>query len=263
MPPRLLERYGRRSVARLLIAGRSGAALTAVRAGLAPEREVRRFVIFAQGRTGSTLLTSSLNSHPQIDCADEILDRPRGDPLTYVRNRARICRGAAFGFHVKCYQLSRIHGLDDWRGFLRELKDEGWQIVYLWRENVVRHVVSGFFAQASGRYHFRGSERRPERFRIEPDRFRAWLRQRTELLAQERAALEAFDYIELRYERDLQDPEDRARALATLQQALGVAPQPLHSPLKRSVDRPLSTLIENYAELARALEGTSYAGQLD
>ena len=74
--------------------GYAGAVWIAARTRLVAQRLVRRFVIFAQGRTGSTLLTSSLDSHPEIRCADEILGRPRGDPKAYVENRARLCRTA-------------------------------------------------------------------------------------------------------------------------------------------------------------------------
>lgn len=262
MRGQLLERYGKKTWLQLTAEGYAGAIWTAGRARLSARRPVERFVIFAQGRTGSTLLTSSLDSHPAIRCADEILDRPRGDPKAYVENRARICGHSAFGFHVKCYQLSRIHGIDDWRTFLSGLSDDGWKIVYLWRENVVRHVVSGFFAQEGGRYHYRGTERRPKRIRIDPVRFSNWIDQRVELLERERRALQGLSHYELCYERDLAEPTRREQALAELQRYLRIEPAPLSSPLKRSVDRPLPELIENLDELEHHLDGTGRAAEL-
>ncbi|HBE17486.1 MAG TPA: hypothetical protein DEG17_03890 [Cyanobacteria bacterium UBA11149] len=46
-----------------------------------------KFVIFGQGRTGSTLLYSLLNSHPQIHCDEEILEDRVFFPVQYVKGR--------------------------------------------------------------------------------------------------------------------------------------------------------------------------------
>ena len=83
----LTEAYEHRPIGRMIRAGLRNELKTA-RHALRPRPPVR-FVIFAQGRTGSTLLTSTLDTHPQIACRDEILGLPRAMPRRFVETAAR------------------------------------------------------------------------------------------------------------------------------------------------------------------------------
>lgn len=77
------EAYERRPYFRRLIKGARQELKFALRARH-PDPP-RKFVIFAQGRSGSTLLTSTLDSHPDIHCDDEILIVPRAFPPPLCR----------------------------------------------------------------------------------------------------------------------------------------------------------------------------------
>lgn len=218
-------------------------------------------MIFAQGRTGSTLLTSSLDSHPQIRCADEVLRRPRLFPVRFIENRARGADSPCFGFHVKCYQLTRHQRVRDLGAFLRLIDRRGWQIIYLWREDPVRQVISGMFARSAGHYHYRNDETggRPDTIDISPARLISKIEKRLALVDLEHEALHGIDYYELRYERDLLDPDKRTAALNDVQDFIGVPRHELRSELEKSVHRPLAALISNYDEVARALAETPFA----
>jgi LPS sulfotransferase NodH len=225
----------------------------------------QRFVIFAQGRSGSTLLTSLLDSHPQICCANEILWFPRIYPILYVENAARDAGTSCFGFHVKCYQLSRWQRVRDLRAFIQKMHERGWKIIYLWRENIFEQSISNIFAESAGRYHFNDKEQyaRPKTLHIDATRLVQLMRERLAFQALEREALVDTPYFELRYERDLLDPAAREHALHQTLEYIGVEQVPLHSPLKKSVDRQFHEIIENYEEITSALRQNTFEGWLN
>ena len=259
---RLLRRKGlteadeHRPIGRMIRAGLKSELKTA-RHALRPRPPVR-FVIFAQGRTGSTLLTSTLDAHSQIACRDEILGLPRAMPQRFVENAARGSGARAFGFQVKIYQLTSWQRVDDVGGWLAAMRDRGWKILYLRRENLLRHVVSNVFAEAAGTYHHRDGTQtsRQERIMLPVERLRAGIEGRRRNLSAERAALAGLEHLELVYERDLEQPERQKATFAKIQDFLGVAPEPLRPSLKKAVAKPLDALIENYDEVQRTLAGT-------
>jgi len=69
-----------------------------------------RVVIFAQGRTGSTLLESLLCSSGHFKQHGELLEVSEGKilfPIHYIRGLSRWKSNENFIFHVKVYQLTR------------------------------------------------------------------------------------------------------------------------------------------------------------
>lgn len=210
-----------------------------------------KFVIFAQGRTGSTLLTSTLDTHPKVRCEDEILIVPRVRPMSFVENCARIADVSAFGFHVKITQLlawQRVKAVDR---FLASMENAGWKIIYLRRDNVLRHVISNIFAEAIGEYRLvDGQENKsPEQIALPLDRLEYEMRLRTELGQAERKALKARNYFELVYERDLLDRDRQIETFGKLQSMIGVPHVELTPRLKKMVVKPLEELISNYDEV--------------
>ncbi len=74
-----------------------------------------KFIIFAQWRTGSTLLADLLNSLSDITCEGELLlpftnSRIRKVifPYLYIKGRSVKAKTRIYGFNVKLYQLK--HG---------------------------------------------------------------------------------------------------------------------------------------------------------
>ncbi|WP_157733657.1 hypothetical protein [Antarctobacter heliothermus] len=213
-------------------------------------------MIFAQGRTGSTLLTSTLNMHPDIRCDDEILIVPRVFPLKFVERAARVSPTSAYGFHVKITQLHAWQRLHDVAGFLAHMERRGWTIIYLWRDNALRHVVSNIFAETAGTYHMDGGEKtRPEKITLPLPRLERELKLRLKLREAERAALHGRAFHEIQYERDLQHPERQIETFATLQTVIGVPQANITPRLKKMVAAPLADLIENFAEVTSWIAG--------
>ena len=140
-----------------------------------------KFVIFTLPRTGSTLLSKSLNRHPEIFCDDEIFHFSFRDyfspnqfhflklrflpkkinyitnyPFTYLRLKKFLDRyftnkpGENFkarGFKLMYYQTFYMPGLVSY------LKKNNIKIILLLRENILRNALSDLRARATGIYH--------------------------------------------------------------------------------------------------------------
>ncbi|MEM7644858.1 MAG: hypothetical protein AAF366_20415 [Pseudomonadota bacterium] len=252
----VLTRYENLSPTALRVIG----AVEEVRAFLTPARgdPAVRFCLYAQGRTGSTLLTSLLDSHPDITCPDEILRRPKVAPRTYLTRRARQATTRAFGFHVKCYQLERFAGVTEQGAFLDALEADGWRLLHLRREDLFAHAFSNAFAREIRRYHMTEVQApsTAPRIGVDPSRIVTNIEKRLRWGAMERDALTGRDLFEIVYERDLLDPDARGAILPKVLEWLGLRSDvSLATPLRKSVSRPPWEMIANGAEVRRAMEG--------
>src|SRR5581483_11558024 len=160
------------------------------------------FVLFAQGRSGSTLLGELLACHPDVVFADEILAAPVSS--TYRRAASLRWRHPrhVVGFHVKIYHLTEVQHVADPGEWLGTMHSRGWRIVALQRENLLRQVLSNMTAQARDRYHERGAADDRAPLHVNPDDLVHWMRVRAETAAAERRALAGVPHLALRYEPD-------------------------------------------------------------
>lgn len=215
-----------------------------------------RFVIFGQGRTGSSLLRSLLNSHPEVRCEGEILADPVPDPIAHVEDLADRSPQPVFGFKVKIYQLSDAQQTDP-AAFLEELRDRSYRIIYLRRSNLLRHAISNEFAEARSSYHDRTDGPRPS-LTVDPEKLIGVMQRRQAHLDNEAAILAGFDYCAVEYESDLLDPVQHQPTANRVFAYLGLGPTPVETDLARSVSGSLSDRIANYDELAAALADTEF-----
>lgn len=227
-------------------------------------RPQHKFMIFAQGRTGSTLLTSLLDSHPDILCDREIFYYPKLFPYAYAERRARASGAAAYGFKVKIYQLPHMFGVTAPQ-FLDRFEEMGYKIIYLQRKNIVLHSFSNEFAMETKAHHFKaGDKERNVRFAIPPDRFLRSCTFRLNVLQDELRNLEGRDYLNITYEDDLQPKAGTWDALSEkIIPFLGVTPGKLSTPIRKSVQKPPSAYLENVEALHDALIGTPFAEYAD
>lgn len=215
------------------------------------------FVIFCQGRTGSSLLRSLLNSHPAVRCEGEILADPVADPINFLAETARSSAKAVFGFKVKIYQLTDAQNVDP-KAFLSDLRDRSYRIIYLRRNNLLRHAISNTFAEARKSYHDRSTGPRPS-LTVDPEQILGVMQRRQQHLDNEALVLEGFEYLTLEYEKDLLDPAQHQPTADRVFRFLGIEPVAVETDLSRSVSGSLSDRIANYEELAAALDGTEFS----
>jgi LPS sulfotransferase NodH len=223
-----------------------------------------KFVLFAQGRTGSTLLGDLLRSHPEVYFADEILAEPvRSTRYVAERMRWRHARHAV-GFHVKIYQLSDVQGVTDAGSWLQGMHRHGWRLITLRRQNLLRQVLSNMTAQLTNRYEDRSGDGEFVRVRphINPDELLHWMGLRAAAGRDEAAALDGVPHLALSYEQDLQDASTWESTMKRVFGHLDLAPVPVVTNLRRQNEGELPSLIANYDEVKRAVTETEYARYL-
>ena len=239
--------------------------------GVAPSRgrPETRFVVFCQGRTGSTLLTRMLDQHPDIACDGEIfgpqrLGRIRAPELFLRGAVARAMRSAtaepAYGFKVKPYELT-FHGIDP-AGWLERRHTEGWKLIHLYRSNVVRHALSGLLLEQRGVPHRDAGSDVRESYRVDAARVVAAARGRARQLDDERTLMANIPHVAIGYEDDLVQPDAHQRACDRIFEFLDLATAPVKAPLQRLAPDDLRQQIANFDDVLAELDGTELAPML-
>ena len=176
-----------------------------------PQDQVR-VAIFAQGRTGSTVLEDLLESsgcfHPHWELLSKVhspFKRRFIWPLKYVIGLSKI-DSHNFTFHVKIPHLTNIQKVDP-NAFLKTLAQEGWKIIYLKRANKVNHVLSNFIAQSRGQYHKFDKKDENVQITVDCDLFCEKIHHRLDYDQLSEQALEGVEHLNLIYEEDLEREE--------------------------------------------------------
>lgn len=233
----------------------------------------KSFVLFAQGRTGSTLLGSLLNSHPDITFEDEILNidghyRPYAFPYLYSMGRKKKSGARSYGYHVKIYQLSRDHNVDP-KTYIRRAHADGWKIIYLKRTNLLRHALSNIKAERTSTYfHYQGKtdmQGRSATLIVEPEDLIWRMEERETFLRQEADILSGIASLDLEYEKDLIEPHKQQDSCRKIFDFLGMEAQGVEvsSNLKRINQGSLHELISNIDQLRSSLQGTRFEDFLE
>lgn len=226
----------------------------------APSRP--HFLIFGQGRTGSTLLASLLSSHSEIQCDGEILETAIVDPFGHIAACQATSAKPLYGFKVKIYQLTETQRIPPVL-FLSTMARMGTRIVFLSRRNVLRQVLSNRLALAN-RYHFRAGDK-PELkpIRVDPTELLEAITRRARYRRDEEEAIGNLPVYRMVYEDDLISPQAQQRSLTSCFAFLGVSDEPISTDLVRGVTGSVSSHIVNYTDVAVALGGTPYKHLLE
>jgi LPS sulfotransferase NodH len=227
--------------------------------------EVRRFLVFGQGRSGSSLLLDLLRSHPEVYCEAEIFHPKVSDrllaPWRYINARAALSKKPVYGCQLKIYQMTEDQGIIDPGGFLSDLHEAGWMIVYLVREDLFKKALSLTVAEARGQFLDRKGDSSPElgMLRIEPDALLRAMRERGRFGTLEIEALGDLPHVKVVYEDDLL-PADRHQPISDeIFHALGLESAPVQTELVRTSRAGASDYIENYQELVAAVRESELA----
>ncbi|NQY15355.1 MAG: hypothetical protein HRT81_16090 [Henriciella sp.] len=173
-----------------------------------PRKDQVRLAIFAQGRTGSTLLENLIVSTGLFSGYGEILSADYSElvmPFNYLNGLANATDNN-FICHIKIHHLTsdRMRPLD-YMQFLKRMKAQGWQFIFLERENLVEHVLSSHVAYHRNAYH--NFTDKAEQFKIDfdPNFFAGVVADRRGYRQIEEEVMKVIDPIRVSYERDLLD----------------------------------------------------------
>lgn len=217
------------------------------------------FIVLTRSRSGSNLLLSYLNSHPNVQMEPEIFGRTHGrDPLRRLR--------IAFGkqprrVKAKGFKIFYYHPLDrPSEGLWKELESMGnLRVIHLRRENVLRTLLSRKVADADRVWMVTAPDAKRDRpgqkvpFTV-PELQNGFIQTKE----WEDTAAKRFrnhSMLVVTYERLVSDPVATFRKILTFLDLDYCDP---HTRLQRQNPGQLSDLIENYQDLRKAFADTPW-----
>ncbi|SFP98948.1 sulfotransferase [Parafilimonas terrae] len=246
-----------------------------------------KFIIFTLPRTGSTLLSKSLNRHPEIFCDDEIFHFSFRDyfspnqfrflkipllpkkinyiinyPATYLRLPSFLKKYfsnkedenfKARGFKLMYYQTLYMPGL------INYLKKNNIKVILLLRENILRNALSDLRARATGIYHNQDDNeaQRSGMAKLNVD-INALQQKMNDIIRQNNLLeniVSDMDYIKIRYE-DFAEWDATINKIASF---LQVSQTVVTAGAKKLNPDALQDMIENYTEVETWLKQNNYA----
>ena len=222
-------------------------------------------VIFAQGRTGSSLLESLLCSTGYFTKNGELLNKNKKDkitrkkkgeipdPLGYIRELSALASPSNFIFHVKIYHLtSRAEPINP-SEFLKALSIDGWKIIYLRRRNKINHVLSNLIAKQRGS--FKKLDDKEESFNLSINKTNLVnrVKQRFKHEESELHAIEGLDYLEINYEDDLENSASHQLTINKVLDYLSLPHRSASTELRKVNKQAQKDIILNYDEFVECL----------
>jgi hypothetical protein len=233
-----------------------------------PARLKGRFIIFAQGRTGSTLLQNLLNKHPDIFCDREIFSLAFAGRVLFRSlfidgrsKEAALHNKTFYGCKMGVYQLSAEQKIGSYETFLCGLYKKGWMFIHLKRLNIVKQCISADIAGMRGTYYSK-TPADVDKIKVDCSRFLELLKRREEYLAREEKVLENIGHLSLVYEDDLLNESDHQKTVDKVCAYIGAAQYPVKTDLVKTLSDSIADNVNNYDELCRCLENTKYAAYL-
>ena len=233
------------------------------------------------GRCGSTVLANLLAQNPRIFWDGKL---PRKAQQLYgPEGAARIDHGAwtkaqfpisgdrfyGFEFKILADQYPAIFNTST-EEFLDTCRRIGvTHYILLARRNTLRHVVSHYASKSRGNWHAQTGEKvQKKEFALDleavttgraPGRpLRDYIAEVEAAHARVRAQLAGENFLELEYERDIDEAGAEA-AYGRICEFLGVAPGAVEIRNRKMNPYPLDSVLTNYSAVAQALDGTEFA----
>ncbi len=237
-----------------------------------------RFIILAAPRTGSNLLCTLLNSHPEVLCHHELFN-PEGIFYALDHRDGSMDFGALeerdrdpFGFlqrvwenpaGVACVGFKMTRGQNG--AVMRSLiEDSGVLKIVLYRRNRLKTYVSELIARQTDRWEVYSRDELvagTPRLRVDVGSLQAHSDLNRNFYEDIRGALQAGrqPWIEMVYE-NIFSPSEHVRMLEFL--GVGATGAGLVQSSVKQNDSDLRILVENFRELESALEGSEFLAEL-
>lgn len=221
-----------------------------------------RFVIFGQGRSGSTLLESLLDSHPEVTCEDELLRFRFLMPFARIERHARAVPAGhkAFGFHLKPWHVTRIYG-QELPPFISALDEKGYKFIHHQRANWFLQSLSQVKFVSHKVAHAREESQVPQgALSVDPEMLVFLLREKEALAKEEAAVIQQLSQPAIRvvYEHDLQTPEQQQRAASRLFQWLGLPDAQAKTSMRKVSPEDWRLGVQNVEEVEAAVQEAGF-----
>lgn len=220
----------------------------------------KKFIIITRSRTGSNLLVSLLDSHPNIEAYGEMFNRLHG------RSSQRVWNGV-FGYksrNVKLvgFKIFYYHPQDSEDTWVWDTiyGDTSIPIIHLTRDNTLQTFLSRQIAAKTKVWHDKSGgkamDAADKRVVLNPvecieefERTETWEHEADRRTQKHRAFKVSYEEL---------TGESQSETLNAIQEFLGVEPIRLASEMRKQNTESLEDLIENFEELEAALKGTKW-----
>ncbi len=198
-----------------------------------------------------------------VHCDGEILSHRIPFPRVHVDALCARSTTQVYGCKILSFQLCDLQPIPSGHDFLSRLFDDGYRIIYLKRDDVLRHAVSNIAARRFAFHQKKAdSARRPNSIHIDPQELLLWMEGSLSLDDYERRVLRNIPHLQLTYERDLEHESDHQRTVDRICDFVGITTGEVRCEYRKSTPASLTEYIANYEELAETLEASPYAGFL-
>lgn len=221
-----------------------------------------KVVIFAQGRTGSTLLENLICSTGYFKKGGERfkqLGTHIKNPYKYITGFSKNIFVKRVIFHLKFqhFTVDRVKKIDP-ANFLQKLQNDGWKIIYLRRENKFNHALSNLIADHRGSCHKKDSNKESIKIKVDPEQLINMINKRLENDIYETQVLSGLNYLPVIYEKDLENSEFHQTTIDKILDYLNLERRTVFTDLNKINKFKLKDLIQNYDEVINALEKNNF-----
>ncbi len=228
----------------------------------------KKVIIFAQGRTGSSLLESLLCSTGHFSQTNEPLNvKRKGEvwfPRIFIEGFSRMITSPNFIFHVKFYQLNtnRQYPIDP-HDFLKYLTSKGWKIIYLHRKNKLLHAMSNILVEERSQSAKYDNKKEDFQFNLDIQKLELMVQTLIEYEKKELNYLRDMKFKEVIYEDDLLTPASQKRTIQNILYWLNLENREAHTKNKKVNTRPLSAQIINHKEFLEVVKKRNWMSYLN
>lgn len=227
--------------------------------GVTGQTDFKRFIILTRSRTGSNLLVSFLNSHPNIYAEEEIVNRLHG--RDYRKILSTVFGKQPGEIKAKGFKIFYYHPLDDNTGMIWDdlAAMDDLLVIHLKRRNILRTLISRKIAEMQDVWRMtsgpgdQASDRKTVSFTVEE--LDEGFNRTREMEKDGERRFASHSSLTVYYEDMVADPN---RIFRDITKFLGVPNfQPQTSLRKQNPER-LSTLVDNYQDLKEAFSKTTW-----
>lgn len=228
------------------------------------QTDLGKFVIFGVPRSGTELLVSLLDSHPQIHCEGELWKHKLVSPQRYLACHAKLCAQPVFGFKLLVAQVE-LQGITDAAGFIRQLHASDYRIISLRRRNLYRAALSSLYGSFLGRYFLVDGDSKTQKqpMTLHPPDLVRKIELFEDLSRRHQDALGDTPCIELFYEDNLLHVANHQASVDRICDYLKLVRHPMSTNLVKMASEDVSDFVVNAQEIEDYLQSTSYAGYLE
>lgn len=230
----------------------------------------QKFIIFGQGRTGSTLLVNLINCAENVYCDGEIFGTEYPFDIwhkrLYMKLRSKAFKQKTYGCRIKIYELYKHQGMstDESIAFINTLAKDGWKIIHLTRTNKFRQCLSSLVAEERNVYHRQDNgEEVLDQITLDESQVLFRINWLLKFDSEEDKALEEIDVCSINYEVDLEDSNNHQATLDRITLFLNLKQATAKSNLKKTSARILSTYISNHKQIEQVVLNSKYKQYLN